>query len=238
MSFTYQNIFIALTLIIIVSIIFLAIRNGSLTSCKNYIMNVYLYIALSYLLTRLFIYLYDQITIPETSMIFLIDLIIVLVCLLIMTFVKKPIIIYPIYLILLASVAFLLRPIFYYKHLDKTVNDGIIQTVILLLLMSIISIYFSNFLERYSNFILTGLFISLISIVIISVWNIIYNEQDLKEFLTVDKIITYLSVIIFAIFIAYDSHRIRKDAMKCLKANYPKASLNIYVDFIYMLNNF
>ena len=232
----YPMFFIAFTIFIICIIIGLAIKNGSLRSCKNYIINVYLYIALSYLALRLFVYLYEALVIPEELLYSFMAFSITMVCLVFLSIFKSSLIIYPIYLILLAAVAFLLRPIFQYKQYADTINDGILQTVLLLIIIAVLSINFEKFIDKYSHSILTGLFIGLFSIIIIEGYNIIINNKNISESLTVDKILTYISVIIFAIFIAYDSHRIRKDALRCGKAlviaNYPRASLNIYVDFI------
>ena len=243
---THKMLFISLITLVVFLILLLALKNRSFKSCNNYILNVYLYITFSYLFTRICIYiidiiynndgLTDNLTI-ENDGIFITACIISLVSLTFITLTTNIYLTYILYLIFLISLSFILRPIFKYKETVEIVNNSLLQTVLMLLVMSIVSVLFSKYIDRYGNFILTGLVVGLLSIIIMTVYNININRYNLQELIENQQLITYFSIVIFAMFLAYDSYRIRKNALLCSTsmANYPKASLNIYLDIIFFL---
>ena len=245
-------IFISLISFVVFFIILLALKNGSIGSCKNYILNVYLYVAFSYLFTRICIYIIDIIynndgltdnLIIENDGIFIASCVMALVSLTLITLTTNIYKTYILYFIFLMSLSFILRPIFKYKETVDVVNNSLLQTVFMLLIMSIVSILFSKYIDRYGNFILTGLVVGLFSIIIMTIYNIETNRYDIQALIEKQQLITYFSIVIFAMFLAYDSYRIRENALMCplngnkSSANYPKASLNIYLDIINTLIN-
>jgi len=238
-------IFISLISLVVFLICLLALKNRSFTSCNNYIFNVYLYIAFSYLFTRICIYiidiiygygLTDNLTI-ENDTVFLIGCVISLISLTLITLTSNIYKTYFLYFIFLISLSVVLRPIFTYKATTDILNNSLLQTVVMLLIMSIFSVLFSGYIDHYGNFILIGLLVGLLSIIIMTIYNIYVNRYNFQELIEYQQLITYFSIVIFAMFLAYDSCRIRKNSIICKSANYPKASLNVYLDFINLVMN-
>ena len=243
-----KYIFLILIFLVVFTIVVLALKNKSFRSCNNYILNVYLYIAFSYLFTRICIYiidliydndgLTDSLTI-ENDGVFIAACVIALVSLLCITLTTNIYGTYFLYFIFLISLSFVLRPIFKFKQTVSIANNSLLQTVIMLLIMSVVSIFLTKYINRYGNFILTGLVVGLLSIVAMTIYNISINKSNLQELIETQQLITYFSIVVFAMFLAYDSYRIRKNSGLCFKngANYPKASLNIYLDIVNVIMN-
>tara|TARA_B100001175_G_scaffold317722_1_gene335963 strand:- start:5214 stop:5537 length:324 start_codon:yes stop_codon:yes gene_type:complete len=76
-----------------------------------------------------------------------------------------------------------------------------------------------------------GLLIALLSIIVIEIFNIFFTKD--YAFSSTHRIISYVVILVFSLFISYDTARIFTLADKCTNyPNYPKSSLSFFLDVI------
>lgn len=199
-------------------------------TCNHFVSNVYLYLALSLSLCGNFIQLYElypQLVLPPLAA-FLISIVSVVVLAIQPMFSKKGFLFnHFIWLIFLASISTTLVPIF--KNNAENVQFALFSTLIIFVTMSLVAVMFPAFLTRTYSKIVGGLMLGLLAILL----------SELFLFLTgqytswVKHIMTYVVVMLFSVFIAYDTNRVYHFASMCVQSpNYPLVSTNLFLDLI------
>lgn len=247
------NLYIILlvTIVLLFSIKTMAFSSKLIPTCNNFVLNVYLYLALSICLVGLSSYgintLFDKskqnIPLSPTEIYnklggYIILSIILSLILIIMIafsplFSKDTYIYYHIlWLLFIGSFSVMIYPKF--KSIDtyKYVDDAILITATIFLTMSSAVYLFPSFFGKTYNFMSMGLLIGLFSIIIIELLGYFFysNSSNYMDFV---KGMSYVVIIIFSLFVSYDTKRIMILEKMCKNMpNYPKLSVDFFLDII------
>ena len=97
--------------------------------------------------------------------------------------------------------------------------------------MSFISVKYKLYFNKYTNKFSIGLFVALIAIILTELF-LIYTHNYYPN----KSIMSYFVIILFSIFIAYDTNRLSHYAKQCVKSpNYPQLSTHLFLDIINLL---
>lgn len=203
--------------------------------CDNYILNTYLYFILSWgilLATNATLYsknveLHDLFSGPFTILLMLSSLSLLIGLLYVppsLFFTK-----HLLYILEIILFGIIMYP--YYKNNREQFNQVGITTLLVLIMLTIISVMFKDLIsDRWENYLIIGL-ISLIIARIIEIYkNVEHNDQY-------SRIITYLSVLIFSMFIMVDTKKIIVNADNCVNPDYINESLSLFLDSINLFQN-
>lgn len=206
-----------------------AFKNGK-PQCNHFIRNVYLYLALTIVLCALFVQFYNYLfDIKYVQRYLLFSFVVTIISIIILStrpiFSKTGYILnHIVWLIFVASISFSLYP--YYSYNVK--NAMIMTTIIFLLMTSIVGII-PNLIKQTYKKMMIGLLFALIAIIISELYLFFTNQYT--AFL--HKIISYIVVVLFSLFIVYDTSRLYHYADKCIHSpNYPLLSTNLFLDVL------
>ena len=217
--------------------------------CNHFVSNVYLYLALSFSLCGIFINVYNFILNKKNEQSILLDkdkafqqISSYIILAIIMTFVsiiflstrpffskKGYILNHFVWLLFIASISITLYP--YFKSYDFSVvlQKSLIMTCIIFLCMTVIVNIIPNLIKETYKKVMLGLMISLISIIITELYLIITNQYTKNIY----SIISYFVIILFSLFIMYDTSRLYHYASICINSpNYPLVTTNLFLDII------
>ena len=205
-----------------------AFKNGYPT-CKNYVTNTYLYLALS----MCYIYL-NVVYFKKYSEYGLLAFILGIFILIYMSFNnpknKKNIFInHILWFLFLTCLSFML---IYLVNISSSENImfALIITLFIFILMSGIVYIFPKFFEESFHFVYPGLFIGLLTIILIELYYLFIKGNYP---VSVYKNISYIVIVLFSIYISYDTQLMFMEAKTCRKyANYPRSSLKFILDVI------
>tara|TARA_B100000886_G_scaffold71038_2_gene45183 strand:+ start:3997 stop:4725 length:729 start_codon:yes stop_codon:yes gene_type:complete len=205
-----------------------AFKNGYPT-CENYVTNTYLYLALSIC----YIYFnvnnfkqYKYLGIP--AFIFGIAL------LLYMSFyfpkTKEGIFVnHLIWFSFLSCLSFMIIPVVSFSNQDK-INMALFFTFTIFILMSSFVYLFPKFFQKTFYFVFPGLLIALLMIILIELY-FLFIRQDYPD--EIFKFISYAVIVLFSLYISYDTQLMFLEAKQCRKyANYPKSSIKFILDVV------
>ena len=247
----YHNFifFTILTTFILLCLIYkYAFKNGK-PHCNHFITNVYLYLALSFTIMGCFIHLYNYIlnekedivkyistkkTFEQISNYIILSFIISLISIIFLSlqplFSKRGYLFnHSIWLLFLLSISLSLYPYFKSKEHSLELQRVLVMVIIIFLLMSGLVFIIPEFLKSTYNIAITGFLIALISIIITEVF-LLFTGQYTNS---IYKIISYFVIILFSLFISYDTSRLFHYAKICVNSpNYPLVSTNLFLDII------
>ena len=247
----YHNFvfFTILSTFILISLIYKsAFKNGK-PHCNHFITNVYLYLALSFSIVGCFIHLYNYFlnekedivkyistkkTFEQISNYIILSFIISLLSIIFLSiqplFSKRGYLFnHSIWLLFLASISVTLYPYFKSKEYSIDLQRVLLMVVIIFLFMSGLVFIIPEFLKSTYNIAITGFLIALISIIITELFLLITGQYTNSIY----KIISYIVIILFSVFISYDTSRLFHFAKICVNSpNYPLVSTNLFLDII------
>ncbi len=259
MNFFKQSfMYIFVTTIILCALVMrFAMKNGK-PHCDHFIVNVYLYIALSFALIGLFIHFFNYLlnkkkdiykllpiyqaykqSIPSL-LLFILFLIVSFGSLIMLVvqdvFSKKGFLLnHTLWLIFLSSLALLTYPIFKSIEYSNLIGYGIYMTTIVFAIMSVIVYLYPTFFEKTYKTAMVALLIGLVSIILFEIILIFtngYNEFN-KRFLF------YFILIVFSFLVSYDTSRMFQYSKQCVNSpNYPKISTSQTLNIINLFQNF
>lgn len=263
MNIFNQDISIPISLLIvnIIVITYTSFKNG-VPTCSNYVMNVYLYLALFIIIFYLFTRLHNNMLFNKEKqnkllkneelkkqnnyMFYYAILLIILLLFIVFNPYILPLFFDPnkypssfiISSFLYITFIFLLSgmSIIYFKseQYAKYITEALGLVFIIFITMSYVVYTFPLFFENSYSYVVPGLLVALLASIIFSIINY-FTSKSRKSFINTAKIISYFGIVIFSIFISYDTSRVFQNEKLCnMKRipNYPKESFDFFLDVI------
>ena len=241
--------------IIISFIIYSSAFKNNKPQCSNFVVNVYLYLALSLSLVGCFIHFYNYLLndknnidklekndkiYNENYIYIIISFITAIISIVLLSlrplFSKKGFIYnHVLWLIFIASISVSLYP--YFKSLEYSVilQRCLISTSLIFILMTLIVIYIPDFLKSTHNNFIIGSIIALFVIIFTELFLIMTSQYSDNLY----RFISYIVIFLFSLFISYDTKEIYDYAKVCVNSpNYPFFSTNLFLDIINILVRF
>ena len=222
-------------------IVFLLLINNfsfkdGVPTCDNFLVNNYLYLALSIMLLGLGVNSLKtwNYTFMNYMYTFLFSIILIILISTQNTFQKTmtEVVLSHIYWVLFVlflsiSMAGFLGAFPTQNYMNSTI---MLVSAIFVMMSSIVYLFPDFFMESY-NFAMLGLLIALICIIIIELFSLLFaNRNDL---LRTYKYTSYAVVFIFSLLISYDTSRVITQAKQCEDyPNYPKTSTSFLLDIV------
>ncbi len=252
------------TFMVFVLILYFTTIDNNRVSCKYYIPNIYMYVILGVLLVGIFTLLREKyltkpderyklykLTDEENDGNFYMGIVLGIIALIIlfsygffnMTLYKNHLLNHFVWIIILIGISTLFYPLFKLEIAHNYISTAALYVVIIFIVMSglVYTNYktFLNMNDSKLSWIGMGLLGGLISIILGTLLLIILQMFGLLEpesFISIFKIILYISIFIFSLYISYDSIYIIKRNKSCnannkyLYPNYPMESFQIFID--------
>ena len=136
----------------------------------------------------------------------------------------------------------MLYPLFKDQKSYMYVDKAFLSASIIFICMSIVVYMYPSFFEKTYHFMMIGLFIGLIAIIIIELVSIFFLSQN-KNSNSENKYgwrkyITYFIIVLFSLFVSYDTITVFREAKSCVNyPNYPKSSLNFFLDILNLFSS-
>ena len=233
-------------------------KNGNPT-CNNYVFNVYLYLAMSVTLIGLFAYVINELISKNESekhelmplnylhqklgWYLLIGAVLSFVFIIMMaltpSFSKEGHAFnHIIWVLFIASISITIYPYFKLEKYASIVDDALISTSLVFVFMSILVYLNPSFFSGTYSYIVPGLMVGLLSVILVSLFNIFFiKDQDTYKQTTV--YISYFVIILFSLFVSYDTSNMFEMAKICVKyPNYPKSSITFFLDLLNLFTSF
>ena len=245
-SIVYLLLLIAILLLYLISAF--SFKNGKPT-CNNYVINNYLYLALSICVLGLSIYtihkyffnnetsyskLFQKIA-PYFLLIFIVSLVLIFIISTRPTFDRNTsnvITNHLLWLMFVFLMAIILAPRVVSKETKDYVNEAVYLTVLIFILMSSAVYMFPKFFSESFSFMYPALLIALISIIIFEIFNI-FTYKDKDTFTQTRRIISYVVILVFSLYVSYDTSKMIFLSKICVNyPNYPKTSVMFFLDVI------
>tara|TARA_Y100000992_G_scaffold302566_1_gene277363 strand:- start:1898 stop:2725 length:828 start_codon:yes stop_codon:yes gene_type:complete len=266
MNIFKQDILFAYLFLIanIVILYYSSFKNG-VPTCNNYVINVYLYLAFFIILYYLFIRLQNKLmfkkdkqknlltseeTFETTKKYYSIYFFSLLFIVIILLFNPFPLFFTPsnypssfiysffTFTLLLFFISGLSIGYFKSKQYAKYISEALQIVFIIFITMSYLVYTFPLFFEKSYSYVVPGLLAALLASILFSLINL-FTAKSRESFLTFAKIIAYFGIVIFSIFISYDTSRLFQNEKLCnLKRipNYPQESYIFLLDIINIFN--
>ena len=149
-----------------------------------------------------------------------------------------------VWILFIASISLIIFPYLKAEELANVIDDALISTALVFVLMSLIVYSNPTFFSNTYGYVLPGLVVGLLAIIIVSLFNIFF-VKDLDQFKQISLYISYFVILLFSLFVSYDTSKMFEMAKICVKyPNYPKSSvdffldlLNLFISFVNVYNN-
>tara|TARA_Y100000389_G_scaffold169510_1_gene175846 strand:- start:16 stop:792 length:777 start_codon:yes stop_codon:yes gene_type:complete len=243
----YYNIII-FSIIILYLISTFSFKNGKPT-CNNFVINTYLYLAFSICFLGIIINIFHktffnnetkyikliQKLAPYFILLFIISLVLIFYISSQPTFNTSTTYIFQnhlLWLLFVSIIGFIMTPRVTSKETEQYIDDVIYIVAGIFIMMSSLVYLFPYFFEKTFNFMYIGLLISLIFIIIIEIINYFITQSN-NQFIKNRRIISYIVIIIFSLYVSYDTKKIINLSNICVNyPNYPKLSVSFFLDVI------
>ena len=242
-------IFIIFSTIILGLVTYKSAFENNKPTCNNFVVNTYLYLALSLTFVGLFIHLYNYLLNNKGDLLKLLP--IEQVFNQIAPYRIAGILFSFVFIILIsiediynttgftyqhatwgafiACISLILYPYFKSKELYIYVNNAIIMTIIIFLIMSFVVYLKPEFFEKTFSTAIVGLLVALIAVIIVELTMLFLGNYDYKTY----RMISYFVILLFSLFVSYDTTQMFTYARNCINSpNYPKASISFFLDLI------
>lgn len=228
-------------------------------TCDNYVFNVYLYLAMSITLLGLFAYVINELVssnqkekhelMPmnyihqKLGWYSIIGIVLSFVFIIMMAFTPSfskegHVYNHIVWILFVASISVMIYPYFKSMELASIIDDALLSTALVFILMSIIVFMKPEFFAGTYNYVMPGLIIGLLSVIIVSIFNI-FVTKDTESYKKTSVYISYFVVILFSLFVSYDTSKMFDMAKKCVKyPNYPKNSVDFFLDLLNLFTSF
>ena len=239
------NFLVSGTIMILLSTIILnrAINNGQFT-CKNYISNVYLYISLAFTVLSFSSLMIDLYLVKDINNILSYKkyifsaFILTFISMIGLFFTQNIFLSHILWLIFLLAIAVTFYPMYYRLKEKNTFIKTSVSVALVVLLLTFIAFLKPELISLSWG---RALFIALLCGIIIQIVQLFFIPQNTKMSL----IISYSFVLLFSLFLLYDTKILQIKAKNCQKIikefniypNYPKESLSIFLDILNLFTN-
>ncbi len=216
-------------------------KNGSPT-CNNFIVNTYLYIGLGVVLLGLFTYAFEFYNLNlnfYTSILAFILTIILIIAIGYIRTQKNYFLNHIMWLLLIIGFSMMIYPMVASPQYKPFINRTIMIVACIFFIMTLIVYIFPKFFDTYYGILGIGLFVALLSVIIVEVIYLIYKVSTKQlEYTNLNRFISYFVIVLFSVFISYDTQTLKRRAKTCKESNmfdypnYPLESLDIILDLI------
>ena len=143
-----------------------------------------------------------------------------------------------VWILFLASISITIYPYFKAENISGIVDDALVSTAFVFILMSILVYYSPDFFASTYGYVVPGLIIGLLAIILISLYNF-FIEKDIEKYKKNSLYISYFVIMLFSVFVSYDTSHMFEMAKICVKyPNYPKSSVNFFLDLLNLFTSF
>jgi len=233
----------------------LSFKNGKPT-CDNFIINVYLYLAFSIVLLGLSCYGYNfMLNSPSErnnylshtkiyNQIWSYMIASFIVCMGLIIYIslsdsfnnKNFKVIHALWMLFVVLISLSVYPYFKSIETKDIVEDAILITGSIFVGMSGLAYAFPSFFENTYGIMSNTLLVSLFVIIIVELSNIFFN-RDPKSLLRTFRFTSYIVILLFTLFVSYDTQRIVMLKKMCTSLpNYPQFSLSFFLDLLNLFN--
>lgn len=231
----YFSIISAVIIALIIIIYNKAIKDGQFT-CNDFILNNYLYLTLAIMLVSIFVLQFEKIPLQDLSKKYLFVFLLSLISMIGLMFFNNIFASHLLWIIFLASIAYTLTPLVKILNRDKTLVKTLLSTFITLMLLSLFVYKYPEYVNLNMH---STLMVLLFSGIIVQLVNLIFNTQYSS---TLNLILSYGFIVLFSLFILYDTKMLKIKAALChakgLSPNYPRDSLNLFLDILNLFTNY
>jgi FtsH-binding integral membrane protein len=136
------------------------------------------------------------------------------------------------WILFILSISVMLYPSLKNEKTSENVDNALLSTSIIFILMSAIVYIYPSFFQKTYNFMIVGLLVGLIAIIIVEIISffLISKSETYKSW---RKYITYFVILLFSLFVSYDTIGVFNEAKRCVNyPNYPKSSINFFLDIL------
>lgn len=262
MSQSFTKVYLYTTIISFIIILYLisilSFENG-MPTCNNYVFNVYLYLALSITLIGLFSYVINNfVSKNETEkhelmpmnyvynklgMYLFIGIILSFVFIVMMaltpSFSKEGHLFnHIVWLLFIASISLIIYPYFKAEEISNIIDDALLSTAMVFVFMSVIVYMYPSFFRGTYNYVMPGLIVGLLAIILVALYNIFFVKEP-EQFRKTSLYISYIVILLFSLFVSYDTSKMFEMAKICVKyPNYPKSSIDFFLDLLNLFTSF
>jgi FtsH-binding integral membrane protein len=252
MTQTFDKFYLYVILFITIIILFMINKYSFIDNtptCNNFVLNVYLYLALSICSIGLFSYfinntIYDNKdktnavsfvkTLNNLGPYYLLSIVFTFIFIFLIAFTNeftKSGVMYNhlIWGLFLFFISVTIFPKFKDPSTYKFIDDAFLMTITIFITMTATYFLFPNFFNKNYNFLGMGLFIGLLSIIIVELLNLFLssNPSNLHNYTS------YIVILLFSTYVAYDTTTIMKLEKICKDMpNYPKLSVGFFLDMV------
>ena len=253
MAFTrnYLHLLLAACVAILYSIKSVSFKGGKPT-CDNFIMNVYLYLTMSLVVVGLSCYGYNYVlNPPELRNVYLphnkiyqdlwwyiigawVACIALVIYLASSASFDNPNFktVHAVWVAFLVLISIGVYPYFKSSMFKDVVENALLITGTIFVVMTSLAFAMPQFFEKSYNFMNTALLISLIAIILVEVYNLLFNS-DPASLLRTFRMTSYVVIFIFTLLVSYDTHRMIKLKNLCTSLpNYPTFSTDFFLDIL------
>lgn len=244
--------------ILIVACIVLAIFTNSFSftpvfafQCKNYVLNTYLYFLLTWGIALIVVYSLDQLytqkgaplsAVPVYKTPFRIVTAILFLGLIWVLFAVRGHI-YAEHFIFLLWTAIAGVFLYYMFVRNRTIFYNSMSAVVaVLIIFSTVSVLFPDLISNNVMVYLMGILATIIVVRIVEILLHAFDVITYEETRTMSKGISYVAIVLFTLFLIYDTNLIRKSASLCnIRSNPPNyihSSLGIFLDTLNLMSSF
>ena len=224
-------IYIFIGVLIFVAIVFTlmntAIKDRKFV-CNKYILNTYLYVILSFIIIGLHVLILEANKIvfaPKLGLFLLIFLLLLILIGIIHYIPPENLIlkhlVWGIFMILLATIFY---PVYLMTSGQNIIPSAILTTLVLFILLSLVAYVNPDIISFKAGPILLALLV----IVIILELSMIFFARGKVSWLW--RGVSYFVIILFSVYIIYDTKRLQHNAKQCVRADYITESLNLFLD--------
>lgn len=118
------------------------------------------------------------------------------------------------------------------KETNQYVNESIMLTACIFIIMSIAVYLFPVFFSETFSFMYPALLVALIAIIIFEVVNM-FTYSSAESFTQMRRMVSYVVIFVFSLYISYDTSKMIQLSKLCVQyPNYPKTSVMFFLDMI------
>lgn len=233
----------------LITILFIALtkqfsfQNG-IPTCNNYVINTYLYLALSILILGISIYLFDFSLLELNQPLYLIPYFLVTFGIIIFITMqndyqktmREVVVSHISWILFVALISLMMTHYFKNPIYSEHISSAIIIVALIFTVMSGVVYAYPSFFEKSYSAMSLALLVALITIIIIEIGSLLFmsfGNFSIKDTLALFRFTSYIVILIFSLFISYDTIRMFELAKACKNMpNYPKASVGFFLDVI------
>lgn len=218
-----------------------SIKNGKVT-CDNFIVNSYLYIGMGVVLLGFFTYAFEYYNINFNFMTTILAFILTLVLIFVFAWIrsqKNYFANHLIWLLLIIGFSIMIYPMVSSPKYKPYINRTIMIVACIFFIMTLMVYLFPKFFDTYYGIMGMGLFVALLSVIIVEVIYLIYKVSTKQlEYTNINRFISYFVVVLFSLFISFDTQTLKRRSKTCKEnsmfdyPDYPYQSLDIILDLI------